>query len=136
MSIRTFFLANVMGTWGRIPWDLVGWPSQACIFVEDGCRIRVSRFFQTRVDIMHMDAPSSTMHRCMTKFWIDIRIWKEMVDGICGSPFSVSNVINLESKGSTAPRAASNTFRCIGHILSTSREDMEVGVWAKSSIML
>ena len=52
------------------------------------------------------------------------------------SPFSMSNVINLESEGSTAPRAASKAFHCIGHILSTSRVDMVIGVWAKSSTML
>ena len=27
MSIRTVYPANVMGTWGRIPWALVGCPS-------------------------------------------------------------------------------------------------------------
>ena len=85
---------------------------------------------------MHMDAPSSTMHRCMTKFWMETKIWKEMVDGIHGSSFSVLNVINLDSEGSTAPRAASKAFHCIGHVLSTSRADMAVGVWAKSSTML
>ena len=89
-----------------------------------------------RVDITHVDAPSSTMHQCMTKFRIDIRILKEMVDGIYGSPFSMSNVIKLESEGSTTPRAASKDFRCVGQVLSTSREDMAVGVWAKSSMML
>ena len=104
--------------------------------VEDGCRIGDPSFFQTRVDITHMDAPSSTMHWCMTKFRIDTRIWKVMVDGIYGSPFSVLNVINLESEGSTTPRADSKAFRYIGHILSTSRTDIVVGVWAKSSTML
>ena len=59
-----------------------------------------------------------------------------MVDGMHGSPFSMSNVINLESEGSTAPRAASKAFCCVGHVLSTSREDMAVGVWAKSCTML
>ena len=59
-----------------------------------------------------------------------------MVDGIHDSPFSVSNLINLESEGSTAPRAASKDFRCVGHVLSTSRVDMVVGVWDKSSMML
>ena len=59
-----------------------------------------------------------------------------MVDGMRGSPFSMSNVINLESEGSIAPRAASKYFRCVGHVLSTSRADMVVGVWAKSSTML
>ena len=63
-------------------------------------------------------------------------IWKAMVDGMHGSSFSVSNVINLESEGSTAPRAASKAFRYIGQVLSTSRADMEVGVWAKYSTML
>ena len=67
---------------------------------------------------------------------MDNRIWKAMVDGIHGSLYSVSNVINLESEGSTAPRAASKTFRYIGQVLSTSRVDMVVGVWAKSSTML
>ena len=76
------------------------------------------------------------MHRCMTKFWMEIEIWKEMVDGIHGSPFSVSNLINLESEGSTAPREANKAFRCVGQVLSTSREDMAIGVWAKSSTML
>ena len=83
-----------------------------------------------------MDSPSSTMHRCMTKFQIDTRIWKAMVDGMHGSPFFMSNVINLESEGSTAPRADSKAFCCIGKVLSTSRANMAVGVWAKSSTML
>ena len=59
-----------------------------------------------------------------------------MVDGIHGSPFSMSNVIKLELEESTAPREDSKDFRCVGHVLSTSRVDMEVGVWAKSSTML
>ena len=104
--------------------------------MEDGCRIGNPSFYQTRVDIMHVDAPSSTMHRCTTRFRIDTGIWKAMVEGMHGSPFSVSNVINLESEGSTAPRAAINAFCYIGQVLSTSRLDMVVGVWAKSSTML
>ena len=76
------------------------------------------------------------MHKCMTKFWIDSGIWKAMVDGIRGSPFSVSNVIKLESKGSIELRAASNAFCCVGQVLSTSRVDIAVGVWDKSSTML
>ena len=104
--------------------------------MEDGCKIGDLSFCQTKVDITHVDAPLSTMHRCMTKFRMEIRILKEMVDSICGSPFSVSNVINLESKGSMEPRVASKDFRCVGHILSTSRADMAVGVWAKSSTVL
>ena len=48
----------------------------------------------------------------------------------------MSNVINLESEGSTAPRVASKDFYYIGKVLSTSRVDMAVGVWAKSSTML
>ena len=89
--------------------------------MEDGCRIGDPSFCQTRVDITHVNAPSSTMHRCTTKFRIDTGIWKEMVDGMNGSPFSVSNVINLESEGSMAPRVASKDFHCVGHVLSTSR---------------
>ena len=104
--------------------------------MEDGCRIQDPILYQTRVDIMHVDSPSSTMHRCTTRFQIDIEIWKVMVDGMHGSPFSMSNVINLELEGSTAPRAASKAFRYVGNILSTSRVDMVVGVWAKSSAML
>ena len=96
--------------------------------MEDGYRIGDSSFCQTRVDIMHIDAPSSTMHWCTTKFRLDTRIWKAMVDGMCGSPFFVSNVINLESEGSTAPRVASKAFHCIGKVLSTLRADMAVGV--------
>ena len=67
---------------------------------------------------------------------MDTRIWKAMVEGMHSSMFSVSNVINLESDGSTAPRASSKDFRCVGKFLSTSRADMVVGVWAKSSTML
>ena len=67
---------------------------------------------------------------------MDTRIWKAMVDDMRSSPFFVLNVINLESKGSTAPRVDNKAFHCIGHILSTSRVDMAVGVWAKSSTML
>ena len=77
---------------------------------------------------MHVDAPLSTMHRCMTKFRMEIRILKEMVDSICGSPFSMSNVVNLDSEGSTAPREARKTFCCVEQVLSTSREDMAIGV--------
>ena len=104
--------------------------------MEDGCRIGDPIFCQTRVDIMHVDAPSSTMHRCTTKFWIDIGIRKAMVDGIRSSPFSMSNVINLESEGSIAPREASEDFHYVGQVLSASRVDMAVGFWAKSSTML
>ena len=59
-----------------------------------------------------------------------------MVDGMRGSPFSILNVIKLDSEGSMAPRAASKDFRYVGHVLSTSRVDMDVGVWAKSSTIL
>ena len=104
--------------------------------MEDGCRIGDPSYFQTKVDMMHMDAPSSTMHWCTTKFWMDTGIWKAIVEGMRGSPFFVSKVISLESEGSTAPRAASKAFCYIGNILSTSRANMEVGVWAKSSTML
>ena len=96
--------------------------------MEDGCIIGDPSFYQTRVDIMHVDAPSSTMHRCTTKFRMDTEIWKAMVDGICGSPFSMSNRINLDSEGSTAPRAASKAFCYVGKLLSTLRADMVVGV--------
>ena len=102
----------------------------------DGCKIGDPSFFQTKVDITHVDSPSSTMHRCMTKFQMDTEIWKAIVDGIWGSPLSVSNVINLESEGYIAPREASKGFLCVGKFLSTSREDMAIGVWAKSSMML
>ena len=85
---------------------------------------------------MHVDAPSSTMHQCTTKFWMDTRIWKAIVEGMHGSSFSVSKVISLELEGSTAPRAVSKAFYYIGNTLSTSRVDMAVGVWAKSSTMI
>ena len=93
-------------------------------------------FYQTKVDMTHVDAPSSTMHQCTTKFRMDTEIWKAIVEGMCGYSFSVSNMINLESEGSTAPRVASKDFHCVGHILSTSRADMAVNIWAKSSTML
>ena len=76
------------------------------------------------------------MHRCTTKFRMDTVIWKEIVEGMCGSLFSMSKVINLESEESTTPRVASKAFYCVGHVLSTSRADMAVGVWAKSFTML
>ena len=104
--------------------------------MEDGCRIGDPSFYQTRVDIMHVDATSSTMHRCTTKFWINTRIQKAMVDGMHGSPFSMLNMINLELEGSTAPRVASKDFCYVGKVLSTSRVDMAIGVRAKSSTML
>ena len=82
--------------------------------MEDGCRIGDPSFCQTRVDITHMDSPSSTMHRCTTKFQMDTGIWKAMLAGMHGSPFSISKVINLDSKGSTAPRAASRVSAALG----------------------
>ena len=110
--------------------------SGVSIILDDGYRIGDPRFCQTKVDMMHMDAPSSTMHRCTTKFQMDTDIWKAIVDGMRGSPFSMSNVINLESEGSTAPRDASKAFRYVGQFLSTSKANMVVGVWAKSSTIL
>ena len=59
-----------------------------------------------------------------------------MVEGILGSLLSKSNVINIESKGSMTPSAASNYFHCGGHFLSTTSVDMDIGDWAKSSMML
>ena len=59
-----------------------------------------------------------------------------MVDGMPGSSFSMPNVINMELEGSMAPRVASKAFHCVRHVLSTSRVDMAVGVWDKSSTML
>ena len=53
-----------------------------------------------------------------------------------GSPFSMSNVINLDSEGSTNPRVASKDFHRVGNVLSTSRADMVIGVWAISSTTL
>ena len=104
--------------------------------MEDDCRIGDPSFYQTKVDITHMDAPSSIMHRCTTKFWMDTRIWKAIVEGMHGSLFFVSKVISLESEGSTAPRETNKVLCCIGHILSTSRVDMVVGIWDKSSTTL
>ena len=104
--------------------------------MEDGCKIGDPSFYQTNVDMTHVDALSSTMHQCTTKFWMDTRIWKVIVEGMRGSPFSMSNVINLDSEGSTTFREASKAFCCVGNVLSTSRVDMAIGVWAKSSIML
>ena len=57
--------------------------------MEDGCRIGDPIFFQTKVDITHVDAPSSTMHRCTAKFQMDTGIWKA----------TGSKVISLESEG-------------------------------------
>ena len=45
-------------------------------------------------------------------------------------------MINLESNGSMAPREASKAFCCVGHVLSTSRADMDIGDLAKSSTIL
>ena len=104
--------------------------------MEDGCKIGDPSFCQTKVDMTHVDAPSSTMHQYTTKFRMDTEIWKVIVEGMHDSLFSVSKVISLESEGSTTPRAVSKDFRCVGHVLSTSRANMEVGVWAKSSTML
>ena len=67
---------------------------------------------------------------------MDTKIWKEMVNGIRGSSLSTSKVINLELEGSTTLREDSKNFQCVGNVLSTSREDMVVGDWAKSSTIL
>ena len=87
--------------------------------MEDGCRIGDPSLCQTKVDMTHVDAPSSTMHWCKTKFWMDTGIWKAIVEGMDGSPFFMSNVINLDSEGSAAPRADSKAFHCVGRVLST-----------------
>ena len=82
--------------------------------MEDGCRIGDPSFYQTKVDMMHVDAPSSTMHRCTTKFRMDTGIWKEIVEDMHGSPFSMSKVISLESEGSTTPRALVGLSTALG----------------------
>ena len=45
---------------------------------------------------------------------MDTEIWKVMVEGMDGSPFFMSNVINLESEESTTPREASKAFHYTG----------------------
>ena len=67
---------------------------------------------------------------------MDIGILKAIVEGMHSSSVSMSKVINLESEGSISPRVASKAFCYVGHVLSTSKEDMAVGIWAKSSTML
>ena len=110
--------------------------SGVSIIVEDGYRISDPSFCQTKVDMTNVDSPSSTMHRCTTKFRMDTMIWKAIVEGMHGSPFSVSKVIILELERSTTPKEASKEFYYVGNVLSTSRVDMVVSVWAKSSTML
>ena len=99
--------------------------------MEDGCRIGDPSFCQTKVDMTHVDAPSSIIHWCTTKLRMETEIWKAIVEGMRGSLFSMSNVISLELVWSTTPREASKDFCFIGHVLSTSRVDMAVGVCAK-----
>ena len=59
-----------------------------------------------------------------------------MVEGILGSLLSKSNMINMESEGSTASSADNNAFHYCGHVFNTSRVDMTIGDWAKLSMML
>ena len=104
--------------------------------VVDGCKIGDPSFCQTKVDMTQVDSPSSTMHQCTTKFWIDTKIWKVMVDGIPGYPLSKSNVINPKSDGYTTPRVASKAFHYVGNVLSTSRVGMAIGDWVKLPMIL
>ena len=59
-------------------------------------------------------------------------------DGIWHSGFflSISNMIKLKSEGSTTPSVDNNDFLFVKKVLSTSRVDIAVGDWAKSSTML
>ena len=59
-----------------------------------------------------------------------------MVDGIPSSPLSKSNVINLDSKGSIELSRANNAFHCGGNVFNTSRVDIAIGDWSKSSTIL
>ena len=71
-----------------------------------------------------VDFPMSMIHLCTTRFRMDTKIWKVMVDGIHGSPFSVSNVIKLDSEGSTAPRV---TIKAFHYISVTERNSYGLG---------
>ena len=60
-------------------------------------------------------------------------------DGLWNVWFSILHVEcdQLGFKGVYGPKGtASKAFHCIGHVLTTSRVDMVVGVWAKSSMVL
>lgn len=85
---------------------------------------------------MHVDAPSSMMHRWMVMFQTMTGIWKATKEGSRGSELSKSKVIRRESKGSTVPNVDSNDLFCKGHVCKTSSIDTIVGHCAKSSSML
>ena len=72
----------------------------------------------------------------LPNFGLRSRIWKEIEDGILGSPRSKMNMINMESEGSTTPRVDNNASYYGRKVLNTSREDMVVGDWENSSTML
>ena len=59
-----------------------------------------------------------------------------MDDDICGSPLFNSKVINLELEGSKEPKANKKSLCCEGKVLRTSRADMDVGDWVKTSTIL
>lgn len=70
--------------------------------MEDIAILWEPNFFQTDFDIMHVDAPSSMMHRWMVTFWIVTRIWNDTSDCSCISKFSNSKVINHDYEGPIA----------------------------------
>lgn len=86
--------------------------------------------------MMHVDAPSSTMHRCMVMFWTETSIWKATKEGIIGLALSRSKTITCESKGSIAPNMENRAFCCLGHDCRNSKADMATCDCAKSSTML
>jgi hypothetical protein len=58
------------------------------------------------------------------------------VAGRRGSQLSRSKVMSRVSAGSTAPKAESSDFRCVGQVWRTSKTDMAAGDCTKSSTKL
>ena len=72
----------------------------------------------------------------MAKFQMVIRNWKVTDDGIKGSPWSKSKVINLESEGSTTAREDNKDFHWEGKVLKNSKVYMAKVDWDTSFTIL
>ena len=75
-STQTVFPARVIGKLRKRPMGWEAWPSHARRVIVEGANSGDPSYFQSKVDITQVDAPSSIIHRETLAFRILTGIWK------------------------------------------------------------
>jgi hypothetical protein len=111
-------------------------PSNAFNSVADVLILGEPMEFQEEINMMQVEAPSSTIVQNMFLSIVHTLIWKDTWWKSPWVTWNESKVIKLNSKGSTLPMVENKDFHCMGKLWRNSNRDMAHGAWAMSSIML